>query len=113
MKDKWYNPPYFGKNINKKYGGVAMYKGKSYYRGKAKRIIKYINLISNKFKDEKTEKQQVLENLNRAHNEWKMKEKYFEHVTDPDLVDHAIYELKASKIKYMYLLKKAKKMDNE
>jgi len=42
-----------------------------------------------------------------------MKEEYFQWATDPDLVEHAIYELKASKIKYIYLLKKAKELANK
>ncbi|WP_109840467.1 DUF2508 family protein [Schnuerera ultunensis] len=50
----------------------------------------------------------MLENLKKAQEEWKNKEVYFQSVTDPDLVDHAIYELEASRIKYIYLLKKVK-----
>ncbi|HBS60541.1 MAG TPA: DUF2508 domain-containing protein, partial [Firmicutes bacterium] len=33
---------------------------------------------------------------------------YFETVTDPDLVDHAIFMMEAAKKRYTYLLKKAK-----
>lgn len=104
-------PHIFGKNIDKKCGGIVMDKDKSYYKEKAEKIIKYANRISSRFKNEKTEKQKILENLKKAHEEWKMKEEYFESVTDPDLVDHAIYELKASKIKYIYLLKKVKEIN--
>ena len=43
-----------------------------------------------------------------AHREWKDKERLLDEVTDPDLIDYAIYEAKASRIKYMYLLKQYK-----
>ncbi|NLW23463.1 MAG: DUF2508 family protein [Tissierellia bacterium] len=87
---------------------------KNYYRDKAYNIIKLINIISDKYKGrEISEKEEIIENLNKAHEEWKSKEKYFQTVTDPDLVDHAIYELEASKIKYAYLLKKAKELNIE
>jgi hypothetical protein len=34
---------------------------------------------------------------------------YLDSVTDPDLVDHAIYSMEAAEKKYIYLLKQAKK----
>lgn len=34
--------------------------------------------------------------------------KYFNSVSEPDLIDHAIYLLKATERKYSYLLKKKK-----
>lgn len=87
-----------------------MAKNKSYYEEKAKKIIEYANLLSNSFKaKEKTEEERILESLKEAHREWKDKEEYFQSVKEPELIDHAIYELEASKIKYMYLLKKMKK----
>ncbi|HEY8363893.1 MAG TPA: DUF2508 family protein [Tissierellaceae bacterium] len=58
------------------------------------------------FKERNDEIEEILESLEHAHNEWKKKEKFFQEVTDPDLIDVAIYELEASKIKYIYLLKK-------
>jgi hypothetical protein len=91
-----------------------MAKHKNYYREKADRIIKYANILSSKFKaSEKTEEEKILESLKEAHKDWKNKETYFQSVTDPDLVDHAIYELEASKIKYIYLLKKVKETNIE
>jgi hypothetical protein len=91
-----------------------MAKNKSYYEEKAKKIIEYANLLSDSFKaKEKTEEERILESLKEAHREWKDKEEYFQSVKEPELIDHAIYELEASKIKYMYLLKKMKKMNIE
>jgi len=30
---------------------------------------------------------------------------YFEHVTDPDLIDYAVYDMEAARKRYIYLLK--------
>lgn len=49
-----------------------------------------------------------LGNLELARQEWLTAREYFERTTDPDLVDHAIYQLWASEKKYQYLLKKAR-----
>ncbi|NMA58853.1 DUF2508 family protein [Clostridium cochlearium] len=88
-----------------------MEKNKNYYKEKGAKIIEIANSIADKFKtSEKTEKEKIMESLRQAEKEWKDKEKYFQSVTEPDLVDHAIYELEASKIKYMYLLKKVKEI---
>ena len=91
-----------------------MGKTKNYYKEKGKRIIKYANMLAEKLKNkEKTEKEKILERLKEAQEEWKDKEEYFQSVTEADLVDHAIYELEASKIKYIYLLKKIKETNIE
>lgn len=63
-----------------------------------------MNFIEKGVKDK--EKDQLLENIKLAHKQWKARELFFQEVTDPDLVDYAIYELEASKLKYYYLLKK-------
>lgn len=49
------------------------------------------------------------ESVTRARDEWLAAKNYFEMVSDPDLVDHAIYLLEAAERKYMYLLKRAKR----
>lgn len=90
-----------------------MEKANNFYRDKAERIIRYVNSISKHFEKKKTEEDELLEDLKKAHEEWKMKEAYFQWVTDPDLIDYASYELKASKIKYIYFLKKAKELGNK
>jgi hypothetical protein len=43
--------------------------------------------------------------IEEARVEWKKARKYFDIVSDPDLVDHAIYLLGAAERKYEYLLK--------
>lgn len=91
-----------------------MTKSKKYYENKAKKILEYANLLAESLKvKEKTEEEEILESLNQAHQEWKDKERYFHSVKEPDLIDHAIYELEASRIKYMYLLKKIKEINME
>lgn len=90
-----------------------MKKNKNFYMEKAEKIKKYVEALSKNFHKEKSEEEELIEDLKRAHEEWRMKEEYFQWATDPDLVEHAIYELKASKIKYIYLLKKAKELANK
>lgn len=84
------------------------------YKEKGEQIIKYANLIREKFtKTETTEEEKIIESLEDAKEAWKSKEEYFQAVSEVDLVDHAIYELEASKIKYIYLLKQYKKINNK
>lgn len=88
-----------------------MERNKNYYKKKGLRIIEIANILADKLKfNEKTEKEKIIESLRLAEKEWKDKEEYFQSVTEPDLIDHAIYELEASKIKYIYLLKKVKEI---
>ncbi|MGI6405841.1 MAG: DUF2508 family protein [Syntrophaceticus sp.] len=46
--------------------------------------------------------------LAEAHRDWLAARNYFEHVTDPDLVDFAILSLQAAEKRYEYLWKKMK-----
>jgi len=52
--------------------------------------------------------QELAECVKAAYEEWQGAENFFHSVTDPDLVDHAIYKLEATKSRYIYLLKQAK-----
>lgn len=83
------------------------------YTERAKKIINMAKVLSDKLMDinkdeDAAEEQEIIMNLRKAFNEWKFKENYFQSVTDPDLIDMAIYEMEASKIKYIYFLKKAR-----
>ena len=60
-------------------------------------------MLSKKFNIK--EREEIIRNLKLAHGEWLDREKYFQEVVDPDLVDFAIYEMEASRLKYIYLLK--------
>jgi hypothetical protein len=52
---------------------------------------------------------ELLEAVHAARQEWHAAQSYFESVSDPELVDYAIYKIEAAKRKYMYLLKEARK----
>ncbi|NLG83769.1 MAG: YaaL family protein [Firmicutes bacterium] len=43
-----------------------------------------------------------------AREEWLTAQRFFECVSEPDLVDQAIYSIEAAERKYMYLLRLAK-----
>jgi len=51
---------------------------------------------------------ELAEEVKNAHLDWIQSQKYFESVSDPDLVDHAIFMEEAARRKYLYLLKKAR-----
>lgn len=46
--------------------------------------------------------------VDQARRDWIMARTYFDNVTEPDLIDHAIYCIEAAEKKYMYLLKQAR-----
>ena len=46
--------------------------------------------------------------LEDARRDWRYAKLYFNCVTEPDLIDHAVMNLAAAEKKYIYLLKQAK-----
>lgn len=44
--------------------------------------------------------------VSAAHREWQAAQQYFQSVSDPALVDHAVHSIIAAEQKYMYLLRK-------
>lgn len=58
--------------------------------------------------DEISEDERILTELNKALEEWEDAELYFQNVTEPELIDYAIYNMEASRTKYLYLLKNAR-----
>jgi hypothetical protein len=50
----------------------------------------------------------LLDELRNAQREWGYANQYFNLVSDPDLVDLAIYNIGVTEKKYLYLLKKAR-----
>jgi len=46
----------------------------------------------------------LIESVDEAKRDWLCARAYFEQVTDPGLVDYAIYQVKAAERRYMYLL---------
>ncbi|MCK4258806.1 MAG: YaaL family protein [Halanaerobiales bacterium] len=58
--------------------------------------------------DFRVDKNNLLNEITDAKNEWVQAQTYFQNVIDPDLIDHAIYLLEAAEAKYSYLLKQAR-----
>jgi hypothetical protein len=47
----------------------------------------------------------------RALDDWHAAESYFNSISDPDLIEYALYELEAAKRKYEYLMRKIRNGD--
>lgn len=68
----------------------------------------FVSMIGSQNQNKVTdEKQMYIDIIEKAREEMHIAEKYFETVSDPDLVDHAIFQLEAARKKYIYLLKYA------
>lgn len=67
-----------------------------------------MNFYLNNFKKDKEtkEREEMLKLVALAYKQWKERESLFQDVIDPDLIDYAIYQMEASRLKYIYLLKK-------
>ena len=57
---------------------------------------------------EKDENEEFIRTIFLAKQEMHDAQSFFDSVTDPELVDHAIYKMEAAKSRYVYLLKLAK-----
>lgn len=57
----------------------------------------------------KEEWEKVAEAIREAREEWLAAQRFFAEVTEPDLVDQAIYRLEAAERRYMYLWKVVRK----
>lgn len=58
--------------------------------------------------DKDKEKQKLMTEIKRAQTDVKTAEHFFQFVSDPELVDVAIYDLEAKKSRYRYLIRVAK-----
>lgn len=70
-------------------------------------IVGYVigNLQGTVVKDEEEE---FLKTIHIARQEMLDAQSYFDNVTAPELIDHAIYKMEATKAQYVYLLRLAK-----
>lgn len=59
-------------------------------------------------KSEEMDIEKMHQALAQAKHEWEFAQSYFDSVSEPDLVEFAIYNQKAAEQKYEYLLKQAK-----
>ena len=56
-----------------------------------------------------TDDEKLIGSIRMALSDWQRAEIMFHEVTDPDLIDHAIYDILSAKTKYAYLMKTARK----
>lgn len=77
--------------------------------------LKNIKKFLNKLKDEVIVTKEIEKpmnniyiNLETARKEWEDAKNIFENVSDPDLIDYAIYNVEAAQKKYSYLIKQIK-----
>ncbi len=68
-------------------------------------LIKKANELIRKDEDSS---QELLESVESARKYWLSTKAYFDNVTDPDLIDHAIYAMTAAERRYVYLLRAAR-----
>jgi hypothetical protein len=61
-----------------------------------------------KIRNDSNDKNDLYIHLENAKKEWEEAKNIFENVTEPDLVDYAIYNVEAAEQKYVYLLKQIK-----
>lgn len=59
-------------------------------------------------KREPTEEEKFFAELREAHKEWVLARQRIDLLTDPELIDHAIYVLEAAEKKYSFYLRKAR-----
>lgn len=55
------------------------------------------------------EELQLIREIEKARDEWVMAQSRLDSVTDPELIDHAIFMMEAAEKKFMYLLRKARR----
>lgn len=46
-----------------------------------------------------------------AWEQWQSAIRYFENVSDPELIDYAIYDIEAARRRYIYMLRRAESLD--
>lgn len=75
-----------------------------------KEVKKELKGILDLFKVQKDvdDKNDLYISLENARKEWEEAKNIFENVSEPDLVDYAIYNVEAAEKKYVYLLRKIK-----
>ena len=61
-----------------------------------------------KIEKEKRDKEKIIKEIKKAQLDVETAEHFFQYVSEPELVDVAIYELEAKKSRYRYLIRMAK-----
>jgi hypothetical protein len=75
----------------------------------ANKELKFKNILEIFKQPQKSEeKKDIYINIENAKREWEDAKNIFENVSQPDLVDYAIYKVEAAEKKYIYLLRQIK-----
>ena len=73
------------------------------------RLSKWLEACARYFaardRDERSDEDKALDH---AHRDWLVASRLFDFATEPELVDYAIYSLKAAEKQYVYLWKRAR-----
>jgi hypothetical protein len=48
------------------------------------------------------------EKVRKAYREWEDAKNYFEYVSEPELVDYAVYAIEAAKRRFLYMLRQCR-----
>lgn len=75
---------------------------------KIKNILDNFKIQKNANDKNANDKNDLYINLENAKKEWEEAKNIFENVSEPDLVDYAIYSVEAAEKKYVYLLRQIK-----
>ncbi len=76
-------------------------------------VLERLNPSMDADKSSETE-QAWYEAVEEAHQEWQRARRYFENVSDPELVDHAIHMMSAAEKKFCYVLNQVRsRLDEE
>jgi len=75
---------------------------------KKKHLLAFLGNWENMQEEHRERDEDFYHHILEAKEEWNHAQNFFENVSDPDLVDYAIYRLEAARIKYRYLLKQAR-----
>ena len=71
--------------------------------------LNFRSIIENFLRQKKADnKNDIYINIENAKREWEDAKNIFENVSQPDLVDYAIYKVEAAEKKYIYLLRQVK-----
>lgn len=74
-----------------------------------KKCFDFKNIIKSiKSQDLEQNKDNIYISVENARKEWQDARNIFENVTNPDLIDYAIYNVDAAEKKYTYLIKQVK-----
>lgn len=72
-----------------------------------------VNRHAPKDSDKNAAHKDLQSQVDAAHREWQAAQQYFQMVSEPELVDHAIYTLEAAQRKYRYLIRQLRQAQGQ